>query len=269
MELNILIEGDINRQMVSDSLARRLSKSAPFIIDAEDLPNALAILGRKIAKPDTLQFDGINTPERLADCVVALRDYRLSVPKLVVGVFVCAPGVIVLSNRVPLVIEGRVDEAQEAALREAFESSTGIGRVIVVPEGNEPKIEFLGPGVELGFSMLEKVEDDGRPPLGPALVWEANQEVHEAPTLSLDGRVVCEARNVQVHIPKYGQPIIFEEGARERRLNGFVFADGNKTSAFYEGTAEQTKFKAGRTRPASVSQVQEYLNLKYEYENRN
>lgn len=128
----------------------------------------------------------------------------------------------------------------------------------------------------LGYSVTDAVAnndkaavvevDENRAPLGPALVWDNTQDVHVNPTLQLNGVVVCEARNVMTHHPRYGAPITFEEHTRERRVNGFVYAQEEQTDCFLKGTAQQVKFKAIRVLPATIIETQIYLQLKYGYQ---
>jgi len=256
MEMNILIEsGDRNgAKSIAEVLAMQLSRRPSYtVVRAAHAMETTGLVYMGEPEDGVVLFDEIRTPQALLACVAALTKFRNdNTHTTIAAVFLCDPSVIVLSSSEPLHIErGRISPSQLEDLKEAFDN---------MPEAQE--LKFLSRDV----ATVQEMPADGRPPLGPALVWDNALECYQKPTLELEGAVVCEARNVMIHLPKYGAPITFEEHTRERRMNGFVTALPDQTDAFFKGTAEQVRFKAERVRPANVTEVLRYLQLKYGYQ---
>lgn len=152
MDLNILLEGE-NAANEAAKIANNFSAHTNGLrtVRTKLAETSAAVCGKlkQLTAPfDVVIFDDLETPDQLFMCVSAIKEFRLSRPTSYAAVFVCAPGVIVLSNAVPIVLNGEVSPEQEAALREAFEQSKDTPAHILQVDA-EPRIEFLGPGEDI------------------------------------------------------------------------------------------------------------------------
>lgn len=277
MELNILLEGDgtgpaatRRPNNVASSIAHNLSALTDGVrtVHTKLAETSAAVCGKlkQLTAPfDVVIFDDLETPDQLFMCVSAIKEFRLSRPTSYAAVFVCAPGVIVLSNAVPIVLNGEVSPEQEQKLREAFEQSNDQPRHILTAE----------PGIKMDMAAYAKLEEqyghagpgeeDSRQPLGPALVWDSGVDCYQAATLVLDGRVVCEARDIMKYKGGVGRKVLFEKDTQ--LPSGFIAAKDNLNDHYFRtGTFGLKSFNDRFVAPATISEVQDYLNAKYEYE---
>lgn len=158
MELNILLEGE-RAAVTATSIAHNLTAHSRGPVHvrtgADDLTAAgLSSHLKRSTRPfDVVVFDDIETPAQLFVCVEGIKQFRADRPTKYTAIFVCAAGVICLSNAVPLIVNGEVSPEQEAALREAFEASDDKPRGLLTVVSDEVKIEYLGPGVNVAIEQ--------------------------------------------------------------------------------------------------------------------
>lgn len=105
------------------------------------------------------------------------------------------------------------------------------------------------------------------------LTWDNTKQCFQAADLEADGQVICRAVNVYAFegALKLGDGkrskrfMLFELGEVVPVSNLHVAVDKMNTHYFQHGTFERRAFNAKNVRPATPSEVLEYLNAKYQY----
>lgn len=292
MELNILLEGE-GGSLVADSLAARLSGVRILRVDTTMLNDAEsigALITAKHVAPDVLVFEGIATPEILMQCVAALKTYRVSgtnaakIPfdRLTRGdrdggkhfspdvydvsaIFICDANAIVLTStavRYAPAFKGDLSPyATRGKLKDTIENITPEDAAAMAERWKDSFFKPDGAAYspqagELGHTLATKKSY--------SLTWDKDKQSFEAADFTADGKVLCSAVNVY----KFASPsreMLFELAEVVPVSGLHIAVDKMNTHYFRTGRFEYRAFNAQYVRPATPTEVLEYLNAKHQY----